>query len=195
MPVDTSWFRARLGDHGLSQRGAARLLGLDPAALSLTLRGRRAMKLTEAAELARLLGVPIEDVLARAGVEAMTGGMAIPVAGWMDGMCEIHLDAELGTVPHPGGDLAPGSSAIQSRTAGTPLDYMDGWLIFAGPPVERGAADHTGRLCLVRMARGVTYLAQLRRGYRRGHWNLNGPAASMNDVALDWSAPVSQILT
>lgn len=32
MPVDTKWFRDRLADQRLSQRGLARQLGLDPAA-------------------------------------------------------------------------------------------------------------------------------------------------------------------
>jgi hypothetical protein len=139
--------------------------------------------------------VPIEEVLQRAGVEAMSAGHAIPVTGWLDGVCEVHLDPELGSVPHPGGELEPGTTAIQARTAGSPIDYMDGWLLFAGPPAAGGSAEHTGRLCVTRLSGGVTYLAQLRRGYRRGRWNLNGPAASMHDVPLDWSSAVAQILT
>lgn len=62
--MDTNWFRDRLADRGLSQRALARIMGLDAAAVSLMLRGRRVMKLTEAAEIARLLGVPAEDVMA-----------------------------------------------------------------------------------------------------------------------------------
>lgn len=53
--MDTKWFRDRLADKGLSQRGLARHMGLDSAAISLMLRGRRAMKITEAAEIASLL--------------------------------------------------------------------------------------------------------------------------------------------
>ena len=54
--MDTKWFRDRLADRGLSQRALARQMALDAAAVSLMLRGKREMKLTEAAEIARLLG-------------------------------------------------------------------------------------------------------------------------------------------
>lgn len=68
--IDTRWFQDRLTDKKLSQRKLASLLNLDPAAVSLMLRGRRKMSAAEAAEVARVLGVPVKDVLVRAGVYA-----------------------------------------------------------------------------------------------------------------------------
>ena len=42
-------------------------MGLDPAAVSLMLRGKRKMSAAEAAEIARLLNVSVEEVLLHAG--------------------------------------------------------------------------------------------------------------------------------
>ena len=65
--VDTDWFQGRLAAKRMSQRGLARLMGLDPAAVSLMLRGKRKMTTTEAAEIARLLNVEVGEVMVRAG--------------------------------------------------------------------------------------------------------------------------------
>jgi transcriptional regulator with XRE-family HTH domain len=41
--IDTLWFRQRLKDVGISGRELGRKMGLDPAAVSLMLRGMRRM--------------------------------------------------------------------------------------------------------------------------------------------------------
>lgn len=66
--VDTRWFQNTLADKRLSQRGLAKHLKLDPAAVSLMIRGKRKMSAAEAAEVARFLNVGVEEVLGRAGV-------------------------------------------------------------------------------------------------------------------------------
>lgn len=65
--VDTRWFQDRLADKRLSQRRLAARLGLDPAAVSLMLRGKREVKVSEAAQIARFLGVEVDEVLGRFG--------------------------------------------------------------------------------------------------------------------------------
>lgn len=65
--VDTKWFHRQFEDKGLSQRQAAKLLGLTSAALSLAMNGKRGILIEEAANLSLLLNVPVETVLARAG--------------------------------------------------------------------------------------------------------------------------------
>lgn len=65
--IDTNWFRSRLADRRLSQRQLAKLLDLDPAAVSLMLRGKRKMSAAEASEIAVQLGVSVQEVLVRAG--------------------------------------------------------------------------------------------------------------------------------
>lgn len=65
---NTRWFQNRIADVRLSQRRVAKHLGLDPAAVSLMIRGKRKMSAAEAAELARLLGVTVNDVMHHAGI-------------------------------------------------------------------------------------------------------------------------------
>lgn len=193
--MDTRWFRDRLADRGMSQRALARHMGLDAAAISLMLRGRRTMKLTEAAEIARLLGVPAEDVIAAAGVRISSGGAQVPVVGWIDGQAEMHWEPAGETVPHPGGHLPANVSAVQCRTASTALAHMDGWMLFADLDAARGVpADAIGRLSLCKLAGGVMHLATLARSYTRGRWDLAGPAADARAVDLEFAVPVLMII-
>lgn len=68
--IDTRWFQDRLADKRMSQRKLASVMNLDPAAVSLMFRGRRKMSAAEAAEVARILNVEVDEVLRRAGIYA-----------------------------------------------------------------------------------------------------------------------------
>ena len=76
--VDTRWFQDRLADKRLSQRQLAARMNLDPAAVSLMLRGRRKMSAAEAAEIARYLGVEVDEVLNHAGAQPQTHAAKFP---------------------------------------------------------------------------------------------------------------------
>lgn len=191
---DTRWFHDRMAERKISQRELARRIGIDPAGLSLTLRGKRTMRMHEAVDLARLLGVPLLELLVRSGVDHPMPPGDIAVTGWLDAHGEVHCEPDLGAIQRPHG-LPTDTTAVQCRTAGSDLDYMDGWLLFVSRPVEPPTIDHLGRLCLVRLTGSVIYLAQLRRGYAPGRWNLAGPVAHATDVAVDWTAPVLNIRT
>lgn len=65
--IDTRWFKGLLSDKRLSQRQLAKRMDMDPAAMSLMLRGLRKMSAAEAAEIARQLGVGVDDVMLHAG--------------------------------------------------------------------------------------------------------------------------------
>lgn len=194
MEVNTKWFRDRIADRKLSQRGLARAMGLDSAAVSLMLRGQRQMKLTEAAEIARLLGVPAEEVLTNAGVRVDAGGTQVQIAGTMDGHGEVTWATGLGKVATPG-PAGSATKAIQCRTAGTPLDYMDRWLLFVGNPSDGVQPEAMERLSLLKIRKGMTSIAQVRRGYRPGRWNLSGPVAAIADADIEWATPVVLIQT
>lgn len=55
--MNTRWFRDRLKTIELSQRGLAKLLDVDAAAVSYMLRGKRKMTLQEANRIGQILGV------------------------------------------------------------------------------------------------------------------------------------------
>ena len=195
MPVNTKWFQDRLADQRMSQRGLARAMGLDPAAISLTLRGKREMKIAEAAAIARLLGVPADEVMEQAGVLVASKGKMISVSSFMDATAEVHGINEQMTIPHPGGDLPDAISATQCRTAGTELDHMDGWFLFSNTSMDGSIQpEAVGRLSMVRMRNGVITIAKLMRGIRRGRWNLVGPVGSMRDVEVEWAKPILLVI-
>jgi predicted transcriptional regulator len=191
MSVDTKWFRDRLADQRLSQRGLARQLGLDSAAVSLMLRGKREMKIAEAAAIARLIGVPADEVMRHAGVQISSKGEMVLVSAYMDASAEVHAESTDMTVPHPGGDLPETLTAIQCRTAGTALDHMDGWVMFANLHMDGSVqADAVGRLSVLRLRDGVMHVAKLARGSRRGVWNLVSPIGTIKDAEVEWAKPI-----
>jgi transcriptional regulator with XRE-family HTH domain len=198
MPVKTQWFKDRLADRRLSQRGLARAMGLDSAAVSLMFRGKREMRISEAIEIAQLLGRLPDEVMEAAGVDIRSRGTTITMCGYVDGTGEVHqFDTEdRKQIPHPGGDLPPNARAMQCRTAGTLLDHMDGWILFLASDPKAGVpAEAVGRLSVCKFDSGIIYLAKPTRGYARGKWNLSGPAASAQDAVLEWANPVLLIQT
>lgn len=191
---NTRWFVERLADKKLSQRGLARAMGLDAAAVSLMLRGKRQMKLTEAAEIGRLLGRPASEVIAAAGIK-LDGAKAVPLMGTVDSSGEIAPVAGKPTqkVPHPGGELPDDLYVLQVRNTG---HYMDGWLLYTSPPVRESVEPEAiGRLSMCKLTNGVKYLASPTRGYQRGTWNLEGPCTHIENARLDWAVPVLLIST
>lgn len=67
--VDTRWFQNSLRDLRVTQRKLADMLGVDASAVTLMLRGRRKMTAAEAALISRVLGVGVDEVMRRAGLD------------------------------------------------------------------------------------------------------------------------------
>ena len=192
MPVDTQWFRERLADQRMSQRGLARQLGIDPAAVSLTLRGKREMKIAEAVAIARLLGVPADDVMEHAGVRISSRSTMVVVGATMDGTAEVHFDLTSGeTVSHPGGDIPEMVCACRCKTEDTDLAHMNGWILFCSHAPEGGIhPEAVGRLSFCRIKNGCVYVARIVRGSRRGRWMLMTPGGTIPNVEIEWAKPV-----
>lgn len=194
--INTRWFNAVLHDRGMSQRELCRRLGLDSSAMSLTFRGKRQMKMTEAVDIARLLGVPLPDVLENAGIRLDGSGMRhANVVGYVDSVGEAHLDwhAHHEHVSAPS-DLPEEVVAIVAKCQHPgELSLLDGWTYFVSPPMEP-SADIVGRYCFAGVRGGVTLLRFVRRGYKPGTFNLVGlVSAGVESAELDWVAPVLMI--
>jgi transcriptional regulator with XRE-family HTH domain len=65
--VDKQWFMERWAEKRFSLRDMARKMDIDPSALSRTLSGGRQMKPQEIVNIATILGVTSEEVLAHLG--------------------------------------------------------------------------------------------------------------------------------
>src|SRR5215813_7582083 len=103
LEIDDQFFREALRAADKSQREMARFMGLDPAAITLMLQGRRAMQLSEAQQIAEFLTIPVEDVLRHAGLQLSgeTTGTAtkpanVPLIGTISADGDIKLDGKSG---------------------------------------------------------------------------------------------------
>ena len=72
--IDTGWFKGLLMDRQISQRQLAFKMGMDPASMSLMLRGKRKMNLHDAELLSKHLRVRVDEVLYHAGVRGLGPG-------------------------------------------------------------------------------------------------------------------------
>lgn len=192
-PVNKHWFEAQISNRKLSQRRLAALLGLDPSAMSLMLAGKRKMSVTEAGEVSKHLGVPVEDVLRHAGVAVPTNTeKSVPIVGTIGERLEVKLGRPQGarqTVAAPARYAAKGRVLLVQQQG-----FMYGWkLLYI--PVEGVSIDAIGRLCIVRKAGDDRlYVRQVNRGQESGWVSLFDPIGiSLEDARLESASPVLAI--
>ena len=186
--IDKPWFEDRIRAKQTSQRQLARLMGMDASAMSLMLNGKRRMSAKEAADVAGLLGVPVDEVLRHAGAPvAVDKRRSVPVVGYVDAGGELVFGRALGprTAIAPS-DCGEGCQAVrvQSGTA------LDGWLLFYHP--MRGVSlEAVGRLCVVKTAEGADLVRVVNRGYEPGFFVLQRLLGGDSEHArLESASPV-----
>ena len=116
----------------LSLRGLAKSMGMSHSQLSLTFSGDRKLQLDEASQLSTILGEPLHRIVENAGVTVAPTGLArVSVIGAMggDGIVALHAEGVIERTGAPRGIAADGV-AVQCRTVGTALDWMDSWIFF-----------------------------------------------------------------
>ena len=188
--MNTEWFRQVLAAKKLSQRGLAKLMELDPAAVSLMLRGQRKMTNEEAHQMSLILGVKTTEVLRQAGIAVSDDVRHVKVMGYVDSEEVVTLfprrthDKVVGPA-----DCPEGTYALQKRSPNHP---HDGWMLFVSP-AEDDPRAHLGQLCCVAMDNGEHAVAFIQRGYRTGTFNLinggNG-LAIRTDASIVWASRV-----
>lgn len=161
--------------------------------LSRLEKGERRMTFDWARRIAPALQVEPEELLA-------DESSMVPVVGRVGAGAEvIPVDdhpkgAGLDHVPCPRGLNPAKTVAVEIRGDSMP-PIGDGWLAFYSRDPEPDTAAVVGKLCIVKVADGRTLLKQVRRGPTAGHFNLLSTNAPMiEDVALEWAAPVKAIL-
>jgi transcriptional regulator with XRE-family HTH domain len=188
--MNTEWFRQLLATRKLSQRGLAKLMELDPAAVSLMLRGQRKMTNEEAHQVSLILGVPITEVLRQAGIEVSEDVRRVKVTGYIgkDSCVTLFPKRTHDKVIGPA-DCPEGTYALQVRNPGSP---KDGWMFFISPAEDDPRAN-LGRVCCVALENGEHIIAVVQRGYRSGTFNLingsNGDAVR-TDAGVVWASPI-----
>lgn len=174
--VNSGWFQKRLQIQKLSQRQFAKALKLDPSAVTLMLKGRRRISLSEAAEISSVLGAPIEEVLQNAGIGlgASQSKSQVAIDGTIDDEFAVRLERPKGraVAPKPLGE--DGLKVLRFQTAGSSLESFDGALVYFrdGSVLD---LESVGRLSVVRVVKGrerVLRVGVLKRGYEPGRFNI-----------------------
>lgn len=179
--TDAIWFKSRIDEAGLTYRKLGPMIGLDHAALSNIVNGKRKLSLDEARALAVALGSTLEEVARRAGIDMPRGALAqtVPVVG-MAGSDGSVSKGSYGTTAAPGGP-ATGLKAV--RGAG---GLVDGWTMLYrdGMGVSAEAVD---RLCVAELRGGAVRVGWLRRGWEPGEWLLewNGQRETVGVVSAN----------
>lgn len=186
MVVNRRFFDDMLKDRQISLRTMAKRMDMLPSQLSLTFSGKRRMQITEAIRISQILGVPVNEVMVNAGIEeARVGRRRSTVAGILNGLGHVMPATELERTIAPEG-MPEGCTAIQARTADSPLSWLDGFVIFCD--AQQAPEDMLGRFCWAKITDGPEVLAVIRRGYTPGTFNLSGPF-TMESQRLDWVRP------
>lgn len=189
--VNRRYFESLMEAHDLSLRALAKRMGMSHSQLSLAFSGDRKLQLQEAAQLSSIFGEPLHRIVEAAGVAVRPFNAArVSVIGSMqgDGTVSLHPEGTIERTTAPPG-LSEEAMAIQCRTAGSPLDWMDGWILFCGRTSGIDSAV-LGRFAFCRIADGPACMASVRRGYRENSFNLRGPY-NADSVKLDAASVVA----
>lgn len=188
--VNKRYFEGLMGGKDISLRGLAKEMGMSHSQLSLTFSGDRRMQLSEASQLSTFFNRPLHEIVENAGISISTlGGHRVSVIGALrgDGTIEMTPKGVVDRTSAPEGVPKDGV-AVQARTAGSALDWIDGAVFFM-PPLSGVDPAITGRFALVQIKEGPIVLATVRRGYRENTVNLSGPYTKENAV-IEAATPV-----
>jgi transcriptional regulator with XRE-family HTH domain len=212
--VNTAWLLSLLKAQNLSQRELAKRMGIEQAAFFHLLRGRRRLQLEEAAQLARELHTPIQDLLEAFGIDLdlRAGGATGPersnliaVSGWLDRDLLAHFGEEglRGRREVVGLAGERDAQVLRCQTAGSEFEGLDGALVYfragtaaKGKTASTSVSDLVGRLVLAKRGDSpVQRLRALRRGYSPGCYHLCGLNGQIleEDVFLESASPVLEI--
>lgn len=191
--IDTQWFRGAISDRELSMRKVARLMHLDPSAVSLMLRGRRGMGLQEAAELATILQVPIATILSRAGIKNTDDGKRlVPLVGAITNE-RVHLSPAPEThVAAPDDVPLDGAALVVRAEPGDPMAMQNGWLYYLSNPTPGSVADCIGRFGVAKIkGDALPVVAFVRRSHDRTRYDLICARGAMVQAAeVEWAEPI-----
>lgn len=188
--VNRRYFESLMQAKDLSLRGLAKRMEMSHSQLSLVFSGVRRMQLEEAAQLSSIFGEPLYQIVEAAGVSVRpVGTHRVSVIGAMQADGTVHKTPE-GTVERtstPDG-MPEDSIAIQARTSGSPLDWLDSTVFFC--PKPNGVSNSAlGRFSYCQIKDGPAVMASVRRGYLPDTHNLRGPY-NADSVRLEFATPV-----
>lgn len=192
--INTAWFVEQLERRKISQRKLAKLMAVDPSAVSLMFRGQRKITLDEAAQMAVLLDVTPTEILVNAGVKVAPSNTSVKLIGYATDDHSVVLFGEGNHELTDGPANLPSTAVCIRCQMSSPAEFMDGWLLFANDTSGRPEqAIDTLALCAIK-GNGLK-VARIKRGYRKGAFNLSMSSGSVQNVELAWASPIIWIKT
>lgn len=150
-------------------RRLAKLMELDPSAVSLMLRGKRTITSQEANKISGLLTIPVTEVLRQAGVLVNENMRQMVLKATIDKAGQLSATERKNPRRVAAPDNVPlNGTAAQVRV---PKSTFDGWVLFAGAADSRTDA-FVNRLCFIELAASVTVVGTLLRGYEEKKHNI-----------------------
>lgn len=193
--INKNWFQDKLRSLGISQRGLAKKISIDPAAVSYMLAGKRGMSMDEAKSIAEVFLVPVTEVMRQAGIEVLDDVKKVPIAGHINASGVVTL-LPTGTHDHviAPADVPAGSFCLQMRTVNS---VRDGWLYFvSGQRME--PTSQLDKLCVIALNDGRIMLSVLKRGYKADLFNLvvltDSDHTVLENKDVSWATRVLWIL-
>lgn len=150
MKIDEKWLRERIKAKKLTLAALATRWKLAAPQLTRRVKGETPFRAEELADLAKLLGEPIEELYRAVGldvVQAIIAPAPVQVTGWVDAKWVVHRSGLSARDKAPALGLPGVTGALQVRTEGAtgPAAPCDGWWLYLGgsvavAPGEMGAA-------------------------------------------------------
>lgn len=199
--MDKQWFLDRLAEGNKSLRGMARHLGIDVSAMSRMLSGSRRMKTEEANQIAVFLGVPITEVLVRAGaaVKENIAPANIMLAATIDERGIVQKLSDPKPLPQAVIERAQASISAekstnivgaQIRATAGPLSVMDDAVVLYIGDAEGVDPAAIGLLSICRARDGEVFFAKIERARKTGEARVIGANGEAREVFLVAATPV-----
>ena len=190
--------RSLRGVMNLTQQRFGALLQVSQPTVARWEAGRDAPADVHIERMAQLAGVSVGEF--RYGPIELPDAKMVPVVGHVGAGDEIYpfddhaLGAGLEEVDCPATLLNREIVAVRVR-GDSMLPLQDGWLLYFERNQPGVPERCLNELCVVKIAEdGPTLVKNLRRGYRKGRFNLESwNASTREDVLLDWAARVLMI--
>lgn len=188
--INREWFLNQLAMLKMNQRGLAKLLNVDPSAITLILQGRRKLTIKECHAISSVFNTPVSEVLRQAGLDVRDDIMKVKVTGVVTEKSYVTLlpDGTHDEVFAPA-DVPKGTFCVQIRQPG---EHNDGWMMFISGERTK-AISLIDRPALVALPDGRMLTAVIRRGYKADTVNLF-PMPSKNGILenqiVAWASPI-----
>ncbi|NBN62079.1 helix-turn-helix domain-containing protein [Pannonibacter tanglangensis] len=185
--MDTDFFKEALRRRQISQRRLAKYLNISASAVTKLLQGVRRMQLNEAGVIATLLGVPVSEVLERAGVQTAREAQC-PVNFVSDATGEVKPRAEKAWVQLP---LAGDESTVAVRCE-DPMSARFGWVYYYTPQDGVDVTAHN-RMCVVRLRDGRAVIAFCVLGFDGKTFVLQRENGTVETAQITSASPISWV--